>query len=84
MCVVRIPVSSSLEYIDTCREPPAGWRLALKTPRQQTALAAVGEVGGRVGREGMNKLKVLTEERQRCFAHTELTPVSSRIERHWF
>ena len=47
MCVVRIPVSSSLEYIDTCREPPAGWRLALKTPRQQTALAAVGEVGGR-------------------------------------
>ena len=40
--------------------------------------------GGRVGREGMNKLKVLTEERQRCFAHTELTPVSSRIERHWF
>ena len=40
-------MSSSLEYIDTCREPPAGWRLALKTPRQQTALAAVGGEGGR-------------------------------------
>lgn len=56
MCVVRIPVSSSLEYIDTCREPPAGWRLALKTPRQQTALVAGGGVVRAGERRGLAEM----------------------------
>lgn len=55
--------------------PETSWCSTLVTSRGR---------GERAGRAGMKKLKVLTEERQRCFAHAELTPVSSRIERHRF